>query len=53
MTSIRDNAEHHRYELDAPEGVTIAVYRDVGSARACGGGLGLCTPGTETCEALA
>ena len=31
--TFRDNATHNRYELDAPEGVTFADYRDVGGAR--------------------
>lgn len=33
MNTFRDNAERHRYELDAPEGNSFADYRDVGGAR--------------------
>lgn len=33
MTAFRDNASRNRYELDAPEGVSFADYRDVGAAR--------------------
>jgi predicted GNAT family acetyltransferase len=33
MTAFRDNTARSRYELDAPEGVTFADYREVGSAR--------------------
>jgi uncharacterized protein len=33
MSGFRDNTSRQRYELDAPEGTTIAEYRDVGGAR--------------------
>lgn len=34
MTAFRDNAAAHRYELDAPEGMSYADYRDVAGVRA-------------------
>lgn len=34
MTAFRDNAAAHRYEFDAPEGMSFADYRDVGGVRA-------------------
>jgi predicted GNAT family acetyltransferase len=34
MTTFRDNDARHRYELDAPEGVSFADYKDVASVRA-------------------
>jgi len=34
MSAFRDNVSAHRYELDAPEGVSFANYRDVGAVRA-------------------
>jgi predicted GNAT family acetyltransferase len=34
MAAFRDNASAHRYELDAPEGLSFADYRDVGAVRA-------------------
>jgi predicted GNAT family acetyltransferase len=34
MTVFRDNAAERRYELDAPEGVSFADYRDVAGVRA-------------------
>ncbi len=34
MTVLRDNAAAHRYELDAPEGLSFAEYRDVAGVRA-------------------
>ncbi len=34
MAAFRDNAGVHRYEYDAPEGLSYAEYRDVGEARA-------------------
>lgn len=33
MNKFRDNADHRRYELDAPEGGSFADYRDVGGVR--------------------
>ena len=33
MSTFRDNAEHHRYELDAPEGDSFADYRDAAGVR--------------------
>jgi predicted GNAT family acetyltransferase len=33
MSKFRDNAGHHRYEFDAPEGDSFAEYRDVGGVR--------------------
>lgn len=33
MSAFRDNTEHHRYELDAPEGDSFADYRDAGGVR--------------------
>jgi len=33
MTAFRDNAALHRYELDAPEGVSFADYRDIAGVR--------------------
>jgi predicted GNAT family acetyltransferase len=33
MTDFRDNAAAHRYELDAPEGVSFADYRDIAGVR--------------------
>lgn len=33
MNEFRDNAAAKRYELDAPEGVSIANYRDIGGVR--------------------
>ena len=33
MSSFRDNAEHHRYELDASEGDSFADYRDANGTR--------------------
>jgi len=33
MSAFRDNPARSRYELDAPEGVTFADYREVGAAR--------------------
>lgn len=33
MSAFRDNAERHRYELDAPEGMSFADYRDIGGVR--------------------
>jgi len=33
MTQFRDNTAAHRYELDAPEGLSIADYRDRDGAR--------------------
>lgn len=34
MAAFRDNVGAHRYELDAPEGMSFADYKDVGAARA-------------------
>ena len=34
MSAFRDNMAAHRYELDAPEGMSFANYRDVGAVRA-------------------
>lgn len=34
MSQFRDNAAAHQYELDAPEGMTFATYRDVAGVRA-------------------
>jgi predicted GNAT family acetyltransferase len=34
MSAFRDNAGAHRYEFDAPEGLSLAEYRDVGAVRA-------------------
>lgn len=31
--SLRDNTAAHRYELDAPEGMSFADYRDIGGVR--------------------
>ncbi len=33
MTDFRDNAAAHRYELDAPEGMSYADYRDIVGVR--------------------
>ena len=33
MSDFRDNPAAHRYELDAPEGVSFADYRDVAGVR--------------------
>jgi predicted GNAT family acetyltransferase len=33
MNAFRDNAAAHRYEFDAPEGMSFANYRDVGGVR--------------------
>ncbi len=33
MSQVRDNADHHRYELDAPEGNSFADYRDAQGTR--------------------
>ncbi|MBX9746156.1 MAG: N-acetyltransferase [Hyphomonadaceae bacterium] len=33
MSDFRDNARARRYELDAPEGMSIADYRDIGGVR--------------------
>ncbi|GIK47397.1 MAG: GNAT family N-acetyltransferase [Hyphomonadaceae bacterium] len=33
MDGFRDNAAEHRYEFDAPEGVSFADYRDVEGVR--------------------
>jgi predicted GNAT family acetyltransferase len=33
MTTFHDNAVRQRYELDTPEGITFAEYRDVAHAR--------------------
>jgi uncharacterized protein len=33
MSDFRDNADHHRYELDAPEGQSFADYRDISGVR--------------------
>lgn len=33
MTAFRDNTERRRYELDAPEGLSFADYRDIGGVR--------------------
>lgn len=33
MPDLRDNASAHRYELDAPEGMSFADYRDIGGVR--------------------
>ncbi|MGE0740530.1 MAG: GNAT family N-acetyltransferase [Hyphomonadaceae bacterium] len=33
MSAFRDNAKAHQYELDAPEGMSFAEYRDVGGVR--------------------
>ena len=34
MAGFRDNANAHRYEFDAPEGISWAEYRDVAGVRA-------------------
>ena len=34
MSAFRDNTAAHRYELDAPEGMSFADYRDIGAVRA-------------------
>lgn len=34
MSGFRDNTGAHRYEFDAPEGMSWAEYRDVAGARA-------------------
>jgi uncharacterized protein len=34
VAAFRDNASVHRYEYDAPEGLSYAEYRDVGGVRA-------------------
>lgn len=34
MIEFRDNAGGHRFELDAPEGLSFADYRDVDGVRA-------------------
>ncbi len=34
MTEFRDNAGAHRYEFDAPEGLSFATYKDVAGVRA-------------------
>lgn len=34
MSAFRDNAAAHRYEQDAPEGLSFADYRDVAGVRA-------------------
>ena len=34
MSEFRDNAAEHRYELDAPEGLSFADYRDIAGVRA-------------------
>lgn len=33
MDGFRDNAAAHRYEFDAPEGMSFADYRDIAGAR--------------------
>jgi predicted GNAT family acetyltransferase len=33
MSDFRDNADHHRYELDAQEGQSFADYRDISGVR--------------------
>ena len=33
MTDFRDNPAAHRYELDAPEGMSYADYRDIAGVR--------------------
>lgn len=33
MDGFRDNAAEHRYEFDAPEGVSFADYRDLDGVR--------------------
>lgn len=33
MDGFRDNIAGHRYELDAPEGVSFADYRDIAGVR--------------------
>lgn len=33
MTAFSDNAAAHRYELDAPEGLSFADYRDIAGVR--------------------
>jgi uncharacterized protein len=33
MPDLRDNTQAHRYELDAPEGMSFADYRDIGGVR--------------------
>lgn len=33
MADFRDNESARRYELDAPEGMSIADYRDIGGVR--------------------
>lgn len=34
MAAFRDNAPAHRYEFDAPEGMSYAEYHDVAGVRA-------------------
>lgn len=34
MDEFRDNAAAHRYEFDAPEGLSFAEYRDLAGVRA-------------------
>lgn len=34
MIGFRDNSKAHRYEFDAPEGMSWAEYRDVAGVRA-------------------
>lgn len=33
MSELRDNAAAHRYEMDAPEGMSFADYRDIAGVR--------------------
>lgn len=33
MTTFRDNPAHHRFEFDAPEGMSFANYRDIAGVR--------------------
>ena len=33
MSALRDNAGAHRYEMDAPEGMSFADYRDIAGVR--------------------
>lgn len=33
MDDFRDNPSQHRYELDAPEGMSFADYRDIAGVR--------------------
>jgi predicted GNAT family acetyltransferase len=33
MDGFRDNGAAHRYELEAPEGVSFATYRDIAGVR--------------------